>query len=199
MELTHNSHLFSSIRAGRKVDLPSWPNKRELVRESFETLERAGYTIGSGYMAIRNPAKWRFVYTVEHFWHGTDLLALGETSFGMIRGVHYQNKDTFEAYTTALAQERLPLRRAFRMNPDQRLRREVILLLKTGSLDAGYFRKKYKVELLDVFEAEFQSLLENDLAEVDGDTIRLTREGLLQVDWLLPKFYEPEYLGVRYT
>jgi oxygen-independent coproporphyrinogen III oxidase len=199
LELTHNSHLFKSMNAGRKVALPSWPNKRELVRESFETLERAGYTIGSGYMAIKNPAKWRFVYTVEHFWHGTDLLALGETAFGMIRGVHYQNKDTFEAYTSAVAQDWLPLRRAFQMSPSQRMRRELILLFKTGALDAAYFRKKYKVELLDVFEGEFQSLLENGFVEVDGDRIRLTREGLLQVDWLLPKFYEPEYVGVRYT
>ena len=29
-------------------------------------------------MAIRDPSRWRFVYTVEHFWHGADLLALGD-------------------------------------------------------------------------------------------------------------------------
>ena len=177
----------------------SWPEKRELVRESFETLERAGYTIASGYMAVRDPKKWRFVYTVDHFWHGTDLLALGETAFGMIRGVHYQNCDTFEAYTKALAKKTLPLRRAYRMSPEQRVRRELILLLKTGGIDAAHFRRKYKIELVDHFETEFQELLENGLLEIEGDNIRLTREGLLQVDWLLPKFYEQEFIGVRYT
>lgn len=199
LELTHNSKLFASMRAGRNVELPSWPDKRELVREAFETLERAGYTIVSGYMAVRNPAKWRFVYTVEHCWNGTDLLALGETSFGMIRGVHYQNTDTFDAYTSAIAQEWLPLRRAFRMAPELRLHREVILHLKSGSLDAGYFRKKYKVELVDHFEAQFQDLLEKGLLKIEGDIIQLTREGLLQVEWLLPLFYQPKYAGVRYT
>jgi oxygen-independent coproporphyrinogen-3 oxidase len=35
--------------------------------------------------------------------------------------------------------------------------------------------------------------------EIQGDTVRLTREGLLQVDWLLPQFYLPEHVGIRYT
>jgi len=198
-ELPYNSKLYGSMKAGRDVQLPSWPMKRELVRQGFQMLEQAGYTIGSGYMAIRHPLKWRFVYTVEHFWQGTDLLALGETSFGMIHGVHYQNADTFEAYTGLLKRGKLPIRRAFRMSLGQRFRREVILLLKTGVLDAAYFRKKYKVELLDYFEEEFQDLLVRGLVEVAGEKIRLTREGLLQVDWLLPAFYQPEYAGVRYT
>ena len=36
-------------------------------------------------------------------------------------------------------------------------------------------------------------------ASVDGDDIRLSREGLLRVDSLLPRFFEPEHRGIRYT
>ena len=32
-----------------------------------------------------------------------------------------------------------------------------------------------------------------------GDRIELTRAGLLQVDSLLPAFFEPQFEGVRYT
>ena len=39
----------------------------------------------------------------------------------------------------------------------------------------------------------------DELLEIDGDEIRLTREGLLRVDSLLPAFFEPEHQGVRYT
>ena len=35
--------------------------------------------------------------------------------------------------------------------------------------------------------------------EIDGDSIRLTNDGLLRVDGLLPAFFEPEFQGVRYT
>ena len=34
---------------------------------------------------------------------------------------------------------------------------------------------------------------------VEGDDIRLTRSGLLQVDSLLPEYFEPEHREVRYT
>jgi oxygen-independent coproporphyrinogen-3 oxidase len=166
---------------------------------AFNMCEEAGYVIGSGYMAIRNPEWWRFVYTVENFWHGADLLALGETSFGHIQGVHYQNADTFERYTRLLAENHLPLRRALKLSSEHKLRREVILLLKTGQLDGGYFRKKFGVELLDHFEPQFEQLLQQGLVQIEGDQIRLTRDALLRVDSLLPTFYLPEHVGIRYT
>ncbi len=199
LELTHNSNLYTSLKAGREVPLPSWPSKRAMVREAFRTCEAAGYVIGSGYMAIRNPKRWRFVYTVEHFWHGADLLALGETAFGHLQGVHYQNADTFERYTKLLQQDKLPLQRALRIKPEEKLRREVILQLKTGSLDADYFRNKFGINLIEHFETQFEALLSKGLLEIQGDVVWLTREGLLQVDWLLPEFYLPEHAGVRYT
>ena len=34
---------------------------------------------------------------------------------------------------------------------------------------------------------------------LDGDTVTLTRDGLLRVDSLLTAFFEPEHRGVRYT
>jgi len=49
------------------------------ILESIPTKTTAGNYYGrSGYMAIRDPSRWRFVYTVEHFWHGADLLALAK-------------------------------------------------------------------------------------------------------------------------
>jgi len=37
------------------------------------------------------------------------------------------------------------------------------------------------------------------LTDVEGSTLRLSRAGLLRVDSLLPRFYEPRYRDVRYT
>jgi len=99
----------------------------------------------------------------------------------------------------SLAQNHLPLRRAMKLTAEQKLRREVILLLKTGQLDAAYFRSKFGVDLLDHFESQFDRLLRDGLVEIAGDSIQLTRDALLRVDWLLPLFYLPEHIGVRYT
>jgi oxygen-independent coproporphyrinogen-3 oxidase len=199
LELTYNSHLYTSMKAGRGVSLPSWPAKRHWTELAFRMAEEAGYEVCSGYMAIRHPHWWRFVHTVELYWHGHDLLALGETAFGHLQGVHYQNVDTFEGYIGALGKDKLPLRRAHLLSAEEKLRREVILQLKVGVLEAAYFREKFGVDLHEHFREQFEELRAEGLLQSEGDTLRLTRRGLLEVDWLLPRFYLPEHVGIRYT
>ena len=75
----------------------------------------------------------------------------------------------------------------------------MILQLKTGRLDAGYFRRKFGVEIVDQWRDVWEQHQADGYLEVDGDEIRLTRAGLLNADGLLPSFFEPEHRGVRYT
>ncbi|MBI4661602.1 MAG: coproporphyrinogen III oxidase family protein [Verrucomicrobia bacterium] len=199
LELTYNSALFASIRAGQQVNLPDWTAKRRWVQQAFQMCEETGYVIASGYAAVRNPQWWRFVYTVDHFWHGADCLGLGESAFGHIQGIHYQNLDTFEDYTGAVESRQLPLKRALRLHPEEKLRREVILLLKTGCLDVDYFRDKFKADIRAHFRPQFERLAEEGFMEIDSKAVRLTRKGLLQVDTFLPILYLPEHAGIRYT
>jgi oxygen-independent coproporphyrinogen III oxidase len=199
LELTYNSGLYASLRSGRELVLPSWPQKRSWTALAFERCENSGYSIASGYLAVRDPSSSRFVYPMEDFWQGADLLGLGESAFGYIQGVHYQNTDAFDSYTGMVADGQLPLRRALRLLPDEKLRREIILQFKIGRLDRDYFRKKFHLELTDHLEPEFETLARAGLLQIDNDAIRLTRAGLLQVDWLLPLFYLPEHSGLRYT
>ena len=190
LELAARSPLHTAIQVGRHVELPGWGEKRELIAAAFSTLERAGYHVATAYSAVREPEKWQFRYTVDHLWHGADILGLGKSAFGTVHGVHYQNVNSIEEYERELNRGRLPLRRAFRMRPDQRLRRELIFTFKTGRVDVAYFEKKYKVDLLDHFETEFQQLIEQGFADIDRRKILLTREGLLKVDALLPIFFQ---------
>ena len=93
----------------------------------------------------------------------------------------------------------LPLYRGMRPTPHQLLVRELILQLKTGKLDAGYFRNKFGVDVVDHWRDAWQEYTAEGWLNVDGDRITLTRAGLLRVDALLPAFFEPEHQGVRYT
>ncbi len=99
----------------------------------------------------------------------------------------------------ALKQGELPLGRGMRPTPHQLLVREMILQLKTGRLDAGYFRHKFGVEILDEWRDVWREYQDDGYLTIDGDAIQLTRDGLLRVDGLLPAFFEPEHRGVRYT
>jgi oxygen-independent coproporphyrinogen-3 oxidase len=77
----------------------------------------------------------------------------------------------------------------------------MILQLKRGYLDLSYFRTKFGVNILERWPREWAEFAEADLLSVDRDRgrIELTRAGLLQVDSLLPAFFESQFEGVRYT
>lgn len=199
LELAYNSVFYAYSKAGREIALPTWEEKRDWVERAFAQCEKAGYSIVGGYMAIKDPSSYRLHYTIDHFWRGGDLLALGESSFGYLQGVHYQNADVFGAYTEALKAGKLPLRRAYKLTPEEKLRREVILQLKTGTLNSDYFMRKFGVNVLEYFADEFETLHTQGFLSLHEDNIQLTRAALLKVETFLTMFYLPEHRGVRYT
>ncbi len=75
----------------------------------------------------------------------------------------------------------------------------MILQLKTGRLDVGYFRDKFGVDIREAWRDVWRQHEADGYVELGGDEIRLTRAGLLHVDGLLPAFFEPEFREVRYT
>jgi oxygen-independent coproporphyrinogen-3 oxidase len=200
MELPFNT-VYSKDILGNQIETPvaDWPTKRAWLNYAYDELLAAGYHISSAYTLVKDPHKVNFSYR-DNLWRGSDLLATGVASFGHISGVHYQNKTEWADYTGDLLDHgRLPLFRALRPTKHQMLIREMILLLKKGYLDAGYFREKFGVEILDEWESQWREHEREGMLTIEGDQIELTREGLLHADALLPAFFEPEHRGVRYT
>jgi len=202
MELPYNTTISKDLlnRTGQmKGSIADWPTKRRWVGEALEALERAGYHIGSGYTALKDPARTTCVYR-DRLWQGADLAGLGVASFGHVNGVHMQNRDTWEAYSDAIDRGELPLGRAYRPTPDERMRRELVLQMKLGRLNPAYFSGKYGVDILRLFGDQWASLrAEGYLTEASDTRVALSREGLLRVDALLPRFFKPEHANIRYT
>ena len=202
MELPYNTTISKDIlqKTGQlSGSLAGWDTKRHWVEDAFAALERAGYTIGSAYTAVKDPARTKFIYR-DRLWQGADMAGLGVASFGHINGVHLQNKDTWESYSDAIRQGELPLGRAYKPTDDERMRREFILQMKLGRLRPSYFEEKYRVDVLQSFAAPLAALrTEGYLAEATPERLALTRDGLLRVDSLLPRFFRPEHTNIRYT
>jgi oxygen-independent coproporphyrinogen-3 oxidase len=110
-----------------------------------------------------------------------------------------QNVDTWEQYVALLERGELPLGRALPVTPRQRLIREMLLQLKTGRLEPAYFRAKFGTDIVHEFAEGFDRLQEGGYLSAGPDQIELTRPGLLQVDRLLPAFFEPQHHTTRYT
>ena len=202
MELPFNTTISGNLLKGTgqfAQPVADWTTKRRWVREGFEALESAGYTVRSAYTAVKDPERTRFIYT-DRLWQGADMVGLGVASFGHMSGVHVQNLDTWETYAAAIRRDEIPLNRAYRPTHEERLIREFILQLKLGSIRPGYFRDKYQVDVLRRFRDPLDSIAADGyLAERGEERVALTREGLLRVDGLLKRFFLPEHLGIRYT
>jgi oxygen-independent coproporphyrinogen III oxidase len=202
MELPYNTTISANLLKGSgqfTEAVAPWSTKRRWVNEAFEALERAGYHIGSAYTAVKDPARTRFVYR-DYLWEGADLIGLGVASFGHVNGVHLQNLDTWEAYSEKILQNELPLGRGYRPSAEERLIREFVLQLKRGWVRPAHFRDKYNVDVLQRFAIPLASLdADGWLARKTSERIELTRDGLLRVDVLLPRFFLPEHTGIRYT
>jgi len=200
MELPFNT-VFSQDILGNKIETPvaDWPLKREWVSYAFDRFLEAGYTISSGYTVFKNPDKVNFSYR-DNLFQGSDLIATGIASFGHLSGVHYQNKPEMAQYLDGLLEKgELPVGRALPVTPEQLLIRETVLCLKRGYLEADYFRKKFGVDIIEHWRSVWEEDQKQGLLRFDSNRVELTRKGLLQVDALLPDFFEPQHRGVRYT
>ncbi|MBW7907251.1 MAG: coproporphyrinogen III oxidase family protein [Phycisphaerae bacterium] len=201
MELPYNTEFTREQRQGGAVAVADWATKRRWVDYAFGQFEAAGYSVSSAYTLVKGAAAdaaQRFVYR-DSLWHGADMIGTGVASFSHLAGVHYQNLDQWERYLDACRAGELPLARALPISHDQRLIRELVLQLKLGRADADYFRRKFGVDIRERFADAWRSLEQEGYATAEDEGHRLTRGGLLRVDALLPRFFEPQFRDVRYT
>jgi oxygen-independent coproporphyrinogen III oxidase len=190
MEIPYNTTIYKEMKAEGKLVAPvaDWMTKRRWVKEAFGALEGAGYTIASGYTAVLDPKRTKFVYRDE-LWRGADLIGLGVASFSHAAGVHYQNLTELDTYLAAIATGEMPIKRAFRTSPEELMIREFILQMKLGRVSLGYFTEKFGVDIARRFAGQLAHLGEEGLLNVSRDEVRLSRDGLLCVDTLLHEFF----------
>ena len=110
MEIPYNTKIYQQMKAEGKLVAPvaDWATKRGWVAQAWDELEKAGYTIGSAYTAVKDKTRTRFVYR-DYLWAGADLLSVGVASFGHINGTHYQNHHDFQPYLQAVQAGQWPV------------------------------------------------------------------------------------------
>lgn len=199
MELPFNTRYSGRILDGSFAgELATWETKRAWQDHAFDELTKVGYEVSSAYTMVRSKETTRFVYR-DSVWNGCDLLGTGVASFSHLSGVHFQNVDGWGEYLATVGAGRLPLGRAFPTSKRDRLIRQLILQLKRGRLETAPLGLEFGVDILDEFSGELAELGARDMLRTDDSSVELTRRGLLQVDTLLPTFYDRQYRGARYT
>ena len=102
-------------------------------------------------------------------------------------------------YVGRLREGRSVVARAYATSERERLTRELLLQLKLGEVESEPFRRKFGVDVFEAFAPALAGLSGRGLLTLADGAIRLTREGLVRVDSMLPELYEPAFRGGRYT
>jgi coproporphyrinogen III oxidase-like Fe-S oxidoreductase len=199
MELPYNTVISQEmIKQGTASPVADWATKRHWLNYAFEQFQEHGFVIASATTVATTKKPCRFIYT-DALWHGGDMIGLGVSSFSHFGGVNFQNAHNFEEYVRILNTGKLPLLRAVSLTPKQRLIREMILQLKTGTLDTGYFQNKFAVDVWQEFQPVYDRLRREGLLDRNNGYVKLSRRGLLEVEQFLWEFFEPELRVVRYA
>lgn len=198
MEIPFNTTISKEMRVmGQDVaPVADWPTKRGWVDYAFSEMERAGYTITSAYTAVRDPQRTRFLYR-DLLWTGADMIGLGVASFSHVNGTHFQNEPDWDPYVTKVQHGDLPIYRAHTPSTEERMIREFILQMKLGRVRSEYFQHKFGVDIERRFAPSLAELAEEGFMNVDAEGLKLSRDGLLQVDRLLHEFFLPQHRGLR--
>ncbi|NCX97695.1 MAG: coproporphyrinogen III oxidase family protein [Planctomycetia bacterium] len=190
MELPLNTVFVRDARdGGGQVPVADWPTKRAWVDWAFDRCIGRGYTVSSGYTLVRDPARVRFQYR-DMLWEGSDLVALGVASFGHLSGVHYQNEPHWDDYLAAVEAGRMPIHRGLAPSARDLLIRELVLGLKKGRLDVRRLAGKYGIDPVVEWAPQWSALEAEGFARLTPAGPELSRRGLLQVDSLLPRFFD---------
>ena len=139
-------------------EVASWAKSGAWVDYAFRQFEAAGYVVSSGYTLVKPEPACRVRLSRFALARGRPgrhrrrvVRALPGRSLSERRhlgAVHQQ-----AGRRAASDQSRLPV------TDHQLLIREMILQLKTGQIDAGYFRQKFGEEILTVFRDAYASLV----------------------------------------
>jgi oxygen-independent coproporphyrinogen-3 oxidase len=120
-------------------------------------------------------------YTVKM---GTDMLAVGVSGIGDVRGAFAQNEKKLSTYYAALDAGRFPIERGYALDADDLLRREFITRLMCNLwVDVREVEREFGISFPDYFAAEIADLrrpdgpVEHGFVEVAPDHVEVSGLG----------------------
>lgn len=182
----HLPELFKAQRLIRPEDMPPPERKLELLELTIRRLTAAGYVyIGMDHFALPDDelSLARENGTLQRNFQGysthadCDMIALGITSIGKVGDTYSQNVKETAQYQHRLEEGRLPVFRGYRLNADDRLRRDVInALMCHNRIDFATIEAAHGIVFRDYFADALAQL-----QEMADDGLLAIREGEIEV------------------
>lgn len=182
----HLPHLFKTQRQIKDEDLPSPSEKLEILGETIQSLQDAGYVyIGMDHFAKPDDElaiaqrKGNLYRNFQGYSTNAncDVIGFGITAISKISNSYSQNIRTLEEYHSTLEKNKTPLLRGYKLNDDDELRREVITKL------ICHFQIVFR-EIEDLFRIDFSDYFSTEidlLADMQKDELLIINKDAIEI------------------
>lgn len=212
------AHMPQKVRSQRTLnadDLPDAITKLAIFEMTVNYLQNAGYVyIGMDHFALPDDeltlAKQNG--TLQRNFQGysthadSDLLGFGMTSIGQINDCFIQNQATEEDYFESIDDSGLAVKRGYRLNKDDCIRRDIIQsLMCQNRVSITEINDQYNINFFDYFTDELAALfpmIEDKLLTFTIDEIVITQAGQLllrNIAMVFDAYIEPVSNQVIYS
>ncbi|WP_455662584.1 radical SAM family heme chaperone HemW [Pradoshia sp.] len=160
-----------------KLSLPSEDTEAYMYEYVMERMEKAGYH----QYEISNFGKKG--YESKHnlvYWNNEEYYGFGAGAHGYVDGVRYHNHGPLKKYMNAIGAGEKPIIDQSAVTTKEKMEEEMFLgLRKTDGVSLREFKRRFGVEMDEVFGKVISNLIAKKLLVNDDGKIKLTHQGKL--------------------
>ena len=175
---------MNRMRRG-KLPLP----KEELEAEMFEyiiaELERAGFE----HYEISNFSRPGF--ESRHnlmYWDNSEYYGIGAGASGYVDSIRYKNHGPIRHYLKAVEEGSARINEEHLSQREQMEEEMFLGLRKKSGVSMARFEEKFERSFQELYGEIVKDLIQQDLMQVDGDRVRMTKRGLFLGDTVAERF-----------
>ncbi len=125
------------------------------------------------------------------YWQNKPYLGIGAGAYSFIRGYRYMNYENPERYIKEVMSGKLPVDNGEKLFLRKRMAETIILGLRTkDGVSYKKYKKRFKVDINDIFHKQIKKLVNLGLLQRDDDRIKLTRKGIFLANTVFREFVD---------
>ena len=174
--LEEDTPLFKKVEEG--LELPDEELERKMYWTVKQTLEANGYK----HYEISNFAKQG--YESKHnldCWNQNEYIGFGVAAHSYTNGIRYSNIENLEQYIKNYEENKTEENLVFHEKQDMEAMQKEYMLLglrKINGVSIQQFKIKFVANPVFLYHDKLEKLVNENLVEIDGDEIKLTKKGL---------------------
>jgi len=171
-----------------KLKLPDEDEEFDMYNWAINYLEENGfehYEIAN-FALPHKRSKHNLIY-----WQNRPYLGIGAGAYSFIRGYRYMNYENPSRYIKEVMSGKLPVDNGEKLSLRKRMTETIILGLRTkDGISYKKFKKRFKVNINDIFHKQIKKLVNLGLLQRDDDRIKLTRKGIFLANTVFREFVD---------